>query len=74
MLLAKINFYIDGFDLVFYYLPLPHLSACNRAYESVTVAKPECQEPSKQFLHTLKYLEYTKPEVEKYLNFILLCS
>lgn len=74
MLLAKINSYIDGFDLVFHDLPLPRLSACNRIYESVTVAKSECQEPSKQFLHALKYLEYTKPEVEKHLNFTLLCS
>lgn len=64
LLLAKINSYIDDFDVVFYYLPFPCLSACNKPDESATEPKHEWQKPCKQFLHALKHLEDTKPETE----------
>lgn len=64
LLFAKINSYIDDFDLVFYYLPFPCLSASNKPYEIATEPKPQWHEPCEQFLHALKHLEYTKPEIE----------
>lgn len=64
LLLAKINSYTDDFNLVFYCLPFPCLSPCNKPYESATEPKPEWRESRKHFLHALKHLEYTKPETE----------
>lgn len=54
LLFAKINSYIDDFDLVFYYLPFPCSSACNKPYEIATEPKPQWHEPCKQFFACLE--------------------